>query len=412
LTTELQNHRSGQIILNLSWLLLFAGVVDISIGSISISWLAIRCNLLLIGFAFFLKWFKSRLGGMQAKLLFLFWVLVTIQCYGLIRNFNSYAVMTILLTGLLCIYLCYTIDVDYTNLNTTVFHIAYFILYIAILLDLLLFDGVMLDKYFVSVNTTGGMLVFLNCINVVLHYLTQNNRKNKSTVFVYFTTILLMPLLLFTRARTSVLTILLIVAAFFFLSKCKLKRRTVIALFWIIVFSSITVMYLYSNIDTYAGYSEWNAFSVQLFGKNIDSNRPWLWRESLRAMENYWILGVGTGTITSDVIYYEGSFHNQFLQLFIQNGLIGLGILYSILFVLWRPMSNHLDDRVVRFCVATFIGIIAYNCFETTLLQNKMALGLMEWQLIAIGVSRAKKLELLAIKTTTGKINSVCGRES
>lgn len=166
-------------------------------------------------------------------------------------------------------------------------------------------------------------------------------------------------------------------------------------MFWAVIAVSIIGIYIYARVDTFAFYTEWHTISVQLFGKGLDSGRPWLWGESLNAIGNNWVVGMGTGIQTNDLMNFEGSFHNQFIQLFMQNGLIGLFVFYGILFTLWKPLARHLDDRIVRICLAAFIGIIAYNCFETTLLENKVALGIMQWQLIAIGVSRACSLDKL-----------------
>jgi O-antigen ligase len=118
-----------------------------------------------------------------------------------------------------------------------------------------------------------------------------------------------------------------------------------------------------------------------------------LWKASIEAIGNKWIFGLGTGTLPSDFMMFEASFHNQFLQLFMQNGIIGLSMFYYLLYTLWKPMADNLRDPVIKICAAAFFGIIIYNSFETTLLQNKIALGLIEWQLIAIGVSRGISLK-------------------
>jgi O-antigen ligase len=117
-----------------------------------------------------------------------------------------------------------------------------------------------------------------------------------------------------------------------------------------------------------------------------------LWKRSIQAIGGNWLFGIGTGTLPSDFMMFDASFHNQFLQLFMQNGALGLLTFYYLLYTLWKPMANNLRDPVIKICAAGFFGIIIYNSFETTLLQNKIALGLIEWQLIAIGVSRGERI--------------------
>lgn len=373
----------------LSWVLLFAGSIDYDIFSlVNTSKFAIRANLFCVTIVFFLRWSRVRLNRTQSWLVIWAFSLGLWQIVGLFNHLNYYALTTILLSFLVSLYVCFSIGIDYSNVKTKVFKLLYYALFSFSLLDLYLNNGTLIEKYSVGPNSMGGMLIFLAITNVVL--INKNSRLRRVDYVALFLTI---PLLLFSRARTSAAVAIIITVVFLLLSLLRLKRRSVLLLYWVIIFGSILGMYFYSQIVTYSFYPAWNAFSLQLFGKHIDSSRPWLWKSSLDYLGKNWVLGLGTGILPDDLIAFEGSFHNQFLQLLMQNGIVGLGIFYCFLFTLWIPLARHLDDRVIRICASAFIGIIIYNCFETTLLQNKMALGIMQWQIISIGVSRGLALD-------------------
>jgi O-antigen ligase len=85
---------------------------------------------------------------------------------------------------------------------------------------------------------------------------------------------------------------------------------------------------------------------------------------------------------------FSGSVHSQYFQILLQNGLAGLSILFVLLFIIWVTMTNK-RDKPNLFCIASFVGIILYNAFEVSFLQNKLALGGMQWLILAIGVGRS-----------------------
>ena len=123
----------------------------------------------------------------------------------------------------------------------------------------------------------------------------------------------------------------------------------------------------------------------ELFGKNIDSSRSYLWNESLKILSDWqYLLGMGTGKLPEVERYKSSSFHNSYLQLLMQNGLLGLMVLMMLFRKLWNLVIRTQIDDIVYFAISIFIAIIIYNCFETTLFQNKTFLGITEW--VALGI--------------------------
>lgn len=402
LKIKCKEYNFTNIIMVITWILLFAGIIDLNIGSVSISWMAIRINLIFTSVVFLIYSFKYGINRLQISVLVIGFLLLIVQCAGLFIHFNNYSLTTIIMTALIFIYISFAVVIDYSKLNIKTYKIFYYILIFSSLIDLYINKGKYLVNYFIGANTLGGALVFLTIINILLNKNDRIVNKKFSFRIEYLSIFLITPLLMFTKARTALFTLVLFILFYIFISKAKLKRRNAIVFFWIIIVTSIAGVYFYSQAITYSFYGELNEISVQLFGKNIDSSRPWLWRESLNILDNQWLFGMGTGIVADDVIYFEGSFHNQFLQLLMQNGIVGLSLLYMLLFILWKQMARYLNNQSVCLGAAALLTIIIYNYFETTLLQNKLALGIIQWQLIAIGASKARILSL----ENNGKVES------
>ena len=71
---------------------------------------------------------------------------------------------------------------------------------------------------------------------------------------------------------------------------------------------------------------------------------------------------------------------------------MGLALLMGALYFIWSVLAKHADDPAVCFGIAVFVGILIYNCFECTLLSNKVALGLIQWFALALACQRALAL--------------------
>ena len=100
------------------------------------------------------------------------------------------------------------------------------------------------------------------------------------------------------------------------------------------------------------------------------------------------LFGKGTGTLPS--FRHYTSFHNSYIQLLVQNGLIALIVLVIILKQIWNEISDECHEDVCLMSIAIFVGIIVYNSFECTLLQNKIFLGICEWIVLCIGLANSR----------------------
>ena len=152
------------------------------------------------------------------------------------------------------------------------------------------------------------------------------------------------------------------------------------------IFCGLLTTYFYINIKEIYFYEFFDSISYNLFGKFLDSSRPFLWSESLKILSGWqYFIGAGTGKLPEIARFENSSFHNTYLQLFIQNGILGLIALIAVFKKLWNLIISNEIDEMSYLVISIFIGVIIYNCFETTLLQNKTFLGIVEWLTISIG---------------------------
>ncbi len=248
-------------------------------------------------------------------------------------------------------------------------------------------------------NTTPGVLCFLTYgfIICVMNKRESTIRKKHLFRYIdYFTILVAFVLMIYINwksdARTAVLTAVGIIIVYMLFSISKLSELIIKKIFWIGCMFAIVLTIAYINIHTFQWYETVNAYSLSSFGKNLDSSRPELWSYSLDSLTWFEvIIGQGTGILPQ----YRGyqSFHNSFIQLIMQNGIIGLLPLMFVFKEFWYNFSVYFKDKICRMILSCIVGIIAYNLFETTLFQNKVFLGMCQWILVCMGIIRGRYLD-------------------
>lgn len=249
-------------------------------------------------------------------------------------------------------------------------------------------------------NTLPGCMIFLAYGFLVCKFDKDNSdqrmrikwNKNIWKWFVYSITVFgIVYICWISESRTALFTIPIIVLTFFFFPK---KGKTFKMLFWCLILACTVVTIIYINIHSFEWYHVINKWSILKFGKQLDSSRPELWRVSINQLK-WWqfIVGSGTGRLPSIARYQIASFHNSYIQLLMQNGILGLGCLITVFYRIWEKLCIHKGDMLVRLVLSIFVGIMIYNCFECTLLQNKAFMGLTEWIILCFGLIRVRQLE-------------------
>ena len=252
----------------------------------------------------------------------------------------------------------------------------------------------------ITQNTTAGGMTFLSLLLIILmsegRYPSGKKGKGKYKTAVWLV-VGMIPAIVFSfavSARTALFVNLFLIVFYFLFSFFDFRARTYRNMFCIMVVAIIAGLVFYINIRNYSWYTALNAFSYQYFGKNIDSSRSYLWRTSLAELHGSdWIWGLGTGIRPFIPRYANSSFHNSFIQTLMQNGAVGLMCLIFIFGVIWNALAQIRERSTRALFMSAFIAVVAYNCMECCLLQNKAFLGMIQWIILAIGVRYAAAYE-------------------
>ena len=254
-------------------------------------------------------------------------------------------------------------------------------------------------------NTTSGVICFLSFGLLICVIDGWNKTKRKRiwiSRFVDIVSVVVSFGVMFyvglrSASRTPLFTTIIIFAFYFLLHFFHMSYRKYTKLFWITCFTSFIILVVYINIHSFSWYQSLNEYSVNIFDKNLDSSRPALWREEINSLL-WWqfLFGKGTGVLPT----YKGyqSFHNSYIQLLIQNGIISLVVLVIVFKIIWSQIVKNSKDEFTKMLVSIFIGVLIYNLFECTLLQNKVFLGQIEWTILSMSIIFSKKRILLFSK--------------
>ncbi|WP_430790312.1 O-antigen ligase family protein [Virgibacillus flavescens] len=234
--------------------------------------------------------------------------------------------------------------------------------------------------------------------------------RNPNITGVFFSCLLFFPIVAFTYVRKwgrVILAIGIIMASILvYVTSARaamLLIITVILSRLILLYSSKIFSWLFYGVIIYNGlfvlvygllarssyFKELNKWSIENFGKNFFSGRQHVWGPAIDYGKDALLLGHKIGIVPKDFI--EGTVyvhsHNQFLQIFLESGLVGLLSFLLLLFGIWRVYQKGIDSPTVQWSACFFLGIMIYQSVEISLFFNMSSIGLLHWFIISIGMS-------------------------
>ncbi|WP_217586479.1 O-antigen ligase family protein [Lentibacillus saliphilus] len=187
-------------------------------------------------------------------------------------------------------------------------------------------------------------------------------------------------------ARSAMLLLVVAIGAWLVL---RFSNKLFFYLFHIILLCSalfVLVYHLLAMSRFATGLNEW---SLEQFGKSFFSGRQHIWGESVQYALNAPILGHKVGIAPKD--FMEGTHyvhtHNQYIQIFLESGIVGLGLFVLMLYGIWVVLQKNLQSSVVQWSACFFLGILVYQTVEISLFFNMKPIGLFHWFMIGLGVS-------------------------
>lgn len=313
------------------------------------------------------------------KITKIFFGIFILQLIGLLQVHTVYSIHNILSSFIVYLFLIIMFNFNFKiRLNNNIFKIAYY----AATFSLLIYT---LNNIWLK-NTITAIFLFLTITYIFIN-IKEAFKENKY-IIIYFLMLLSMCLSYVHHSRTTFFITFIILLIFIILNKFNayFKQDLLNKLFFCCILIIFSFVIFYINIKYSSLYDILNCYSRSIFNKNIDSGRPDLWYMSIKSLQSWqYIIGSGTGKLPEITRYVNSSFHNTYIQIFIQHGILGLVLLIMLFRKIWMIIIKNSLNIIMYFLISVFIAIIIYNCFETTLLQNKTLLGITQWFALGIG---------------------------
>lgn len=225
-----------------------------------------------------------------------------------------------------------------------------------------------------------GMFVFL----LYFFYLVNVKRSNK--LFYLIPTLIVLITVYYSSSRSIILALVIVWLTYIFWGFIMKNKFRFLFYILVVIIAIMSFIFIYPKIETWKNFSKLNTIMWEYTGKNLLSGRETIWKEILDAItEKIWF-GHGAGTVPSTIQGIQLSAHNLYLQIVYQIGLVGLGLFLLIIITIWFGFWNGRYDKKVRLSAAFFVGILVQQSFEVTLTQNNMAMALMQWLIMGVGI--------------------------
>jgi O-antigen ligase len=167
----------------------------------------------------------------------------------------------------------------------------------------------------------------------------------------------------------------------------RIQVRNLMFLGLIVVITGVIALVTNPNMAVYTAV--FNDFVTSEGGRTINSGRQVLWPVVWQAIVEHPLLGMGPGTIVGDVYTTTLSAHNLYLQIGLQLGYVGFGLLLLLFWSLWRaarPIGLPTTRNLENLMTVVVTMVIVHSLFDVFLLQNALAVGIPVWIVLGLGL--------------------------
>ena len=306
-----------------------------------------------------------------------------------VMNFLIYSISISAVSRFIQLMMCVSVLLATANYNWSFNDILYvknIIRWLIVITTVLwIFYGFTIKEYFLlfaNPNCLGGAAF---CY-IALLFILSKRLKRIDICCVW----LALFLALISGSRSALMSILIFLVGKIVFSQFEKGALNYRWCFWcvLIIVIAIPVTYLYLYNSPYM--EELNILSIKYFRKNFFSGRQALWGRTMEFIKQHLFLGNGMG-VTLQLLFGESrSAHNWYLQVLLQMGVIGLVILLDWIAGIWNALYDNRRNNISRGASAFLIGVLVWQCFEVSITQNNLPLGIAVWVILGIGISGNK----------------------
>ncbi|WP_239769829.1 O-antigen ligase family protein [Mammaliicoccus sp. P-M57] len=243
-------------------------------------------------------------------------------------------------------------------------------------------------SFYPNSNLVGAYMFVVIFFFILRFKITKTSKLLKCTIII--------PLLLLWASDTrsillSLLISFMVYVIYPFLRKSKFIGTILFLIFTIIMLS---IVFVYPALPRWKYFDVLENWMLENMGKSLMSGRSEIWTNITYFIYQKPFFGYGPDKVASDFIGMKASTHNLYLNIVLQVGIIGLIIFFLILYTIFIK-SYVQNTQYSRIAISFFIGILIHQLFEITLIQNQLSVGIFQWIIIALCLSKIKKSERL-----------------
>lgn len=321
----------------------------------------------------FYSW-KIRDFEIPMILLFFWYLFLSFIHFDILGLYQTFQLLFVFFVFMFCVR--YGLNYpDKKILFVNVFLIISIVVYILIANKFKLFQMFQTSQqgFYLNPNITGA-IGFLVMINSVLAS-TKNRRGLFRIIFIFGLLVIIL-----SKSRSIYLSIISYAFTYLLYNNFKnIKKRRFF--YFLLIILMVSFVYLYSSQSVLL-YRIDNIIS-HYSGKNFYSGRQQFWGNLLEEILRKPILGYGTSTTPFNLLDVSLSSHNLYLQVGIQAGIVGIGLLILFFYKLFFYFCES-STREGRIGAAILVSTMIHQIFEVSLTQNNLGLGLLVW--IPLGV--------------------------
>lgn len=332
---------------------------------------------------FFMLLNGGKIYKTQFFIIILLSILTVICIYPMLRDRDFGDVMNILQLIMCVGFLIYIsfLNLDYSkikilNLVTVVFILVHFCLWIV--------SGFprMFSSFYPNPNLVGPYMFYTS------FFLIIGAKFSRIKIVYYFLLLVSFVLMLASDSRSILISVLAAIVVFILWNFITISKFVRIIFFGLLITAFLSFIFIYPHLPEYRFYIPLENWMLTHTGKSIMSGRNDIWIPLTAMVEQQPYFGYGMNTVATDLIGHDKSAHNLYLNTLMQIGYVGFSVLIIILFTIWMRLTSVKDDFFVRLSGAYMIAILVHQNFEITLFQNQLSIGMLQWLIIAIGLSR------------------------
>jgi O-antigen ligase len=225
-------------------------------------------------------------------------------------------------------------------------------------------------------------------------FMIFKNNYEKANKYIYLIALIMGLILIYSSNSRTVWLLILTFVITYFIWPIVIKLKILFNFYFIFItflLFLVTVWYpklLYTSL----GY-KLQDLSRLYTGKNFFSGRQVLWADILNKIGENPIWGYGPATRPSNLNIIDTglSAHNYYLQMTLQVGILGTIIFLLLLFSIWNYLYIAKYNNTIRIVASLIISMFIYQLFEVAFTQNILAVAMLQWFIIGIGVHFTRK---------------------